>query len=81
MRGGADCDGFIIRNLPPYLAGSTQTWLENLGLGCIQGWADLEEIFIGNFLATYVRPRNPWDLNDCRQKSDEALGDYIRRFL
>lgn len=41
---------------------------------------DLEEVFIGNFQGTYIRLGNPWDLKGCRQKSDEALRDYIRRF-
>jgi len=27
-----------------------------------------------------VRPRNSWDLRSCRQKPDESLRDFIRRF-
>ena len=37
-------------------------------------------IFIGNFQGTYVRPGNSWDLKSCRQKPDESLRDFIRRF-
>jgi len=40
----------------------------------------LKEIFVGNFQDTYTRPRNPWDLKNCRQKSEETLHEYIRRF-
>jgi hypothetical protein len=75
--GGADHDDFIIRNLHLYLADSACAWLENLRPGCIQNWADLVEIFVENFQGTYVRPGNPWDLKNCRQKPDETLRDYI----
>ena len=27
-----------------------------------------------------MRPRNSWDLKSCRQKPDESLRDFIRRF-
>lgn len=52
----------------------------NLALGASRASVDMEEIFVENFQDTYVRPRNPWDLNDCLQKSDEALREYILRF-
>ena len=47
--GGMDSDYFIIRNLPLFLADSTRTWLEHLPPNQIQSWADLKEIFVGNF--------------------------------
>jgi hypothetical protein len=78
--GGAESDGFIIRNLPLYLADSARTWLENLPSDKIACWADLKEIFVGNFQGTYERPGNPWDLKSCRQKPKESLREYIRRF-
>ena len=46
---GADNDDFIIRNLPLFMADSTRTWLEHLPPNRIQSWADLKEIFMGNF--------------------------------
>jgi hypothetical protein len=36
--------------------------------------------FRGNFQGTYIRLGNSWDLQSCRQKTDESLHDYIRRF-
>ena len=39
--GYAQSDGFIIRNLPLYLADSARTWLEHLPLNRIHDWADL----------------------------------------
>ena len=46
----------------------------------IQSWADLKEIFVGNFQGTYNCPGNPWDLKNCRQKASETLRGYIRCF-
>jgi len=46
---GADNDDFIIHNLPLFLADSALTWLEHLPPNRIQSWADLKEIFVGNF--------------------------------
>ena len=46
---GADNDNFIIRNLPLFLANSARAWLEHLPSNAIQSWADLKEIFVGNF--------------------------------
>ena len=63
--GGVDSDYFIIRNLPLFLADSARTWLEHLSPDRIQSWADLKEIFVGNFQGTYMRPKNPWDLKNC----------------
>jgi hypothetical protein len=47
--GGANGDAFIIHNLPLYLADSACTWLEHLSSNKIRCWADLKEIFVGNF--------------------------------
>ena len=46
---GANDDDFIIRNLPLFLADSARAWLEHLPSNAIQSWADLMEIFVGNF--------------------------------
>ena len=78
--GGADDDLLIIRNLPLHLVDSARAWLEHLPERMIHGWADLVTIFVGNFQGTYVHPGNSWDLRSCRQKSNESLRDFIRRF-
>ena len=44
----------------------------------IHNWADLVQIFVGNFQGTYVRLGNSWDLKGCRQKPNESLRDYVR---
>ena len=72
--GGATNDAMIIRNLPLHLADSARTWLEHLPANQIHDWGDLVETFVGNFQGT------KWDLRGCRQKKDESLRDFIRRF-
>ena len=57
--GGAVSDDFIIHNLPLFLADSAPTWLEHLPSNCVQSWANLKQMFVGNFQGTYTRPRNP----------------------
>jgi hypothetical protein len=54
-----DSDTFIIHNVPLYLTDSARTWLEHLLPKRIKCWADLKEIFMGNFQGTYMCPRNP----------------------
>ena len=46
----------------------------------INNWRDLVKVFVGNFQGTYMRPGNSWDLKSYRQKPDESLRDFIRRF-
>ena len=78
--GGASDDDFIIHNLPLFLSDTARAWLEHLPSNDIQSWADLTEIFVGNFQGMYKCPGNPWDLKNCRQKADETLCGYIRCF-
>ena len=54
--------------------------MEHLPPNRIQSWADLKEIFVGNFQGTCARPRNSWDLKNYRQKAEETLRGYIRCF-
>jgi hypothetical protein len=76
--GGTDDDNLIIRNLPLFLSDTARAWLEHLPPGQISNWDDLVQAFAGNFQGTYVRPRNSWDLQSCRQQPGESLRDYIR---
>jgi hypothetical protein len=78
--GGATDDRAIIRQLPVFLSDTARAWLEDLPLGQIHNWNDLMRVFEGNFKGTYMCPGNSWDLRSCKQKPDESLRDYIRRF-
>jgi hypothetical protein len=55
--GGATDDLFIIKNLPLYLGDSARTWLEHLTRDKVNNWADLHQVFVGNFQGTYACPR------------------------
>jgi hypothetical protein len=72
QRGAAD-ELFIIRNLPLFLVDAMRVWLQHLLEGCVCCWDDLINIFVGHFKGTYTCPGNPWDLWNCRQKSNETL--------
>jgi hypothetical protein len=76
--GGTDDDNLIIRNLPMFISDAARAWLEHLPPAQISNWDDLVKAFAGNFLDTYVRPGNSWDLRSCRQQPGESLRDYIR---
>jgi hypothetical protein len=78
--GGATDDRVIIRQLPLFLSDTTRAWLEDLPPRQIHDWNDLVRVFEGNFKGTYMRPRNSWDLQSCKQKPGESLQDYIWRF-
>jgi hypothetical protein len=70
----------MIQYLPIFLADTARAWLEYLPSDTIHSWSDLQDVFVGNFQATYERPGNSWDLKNCWQKTDESLRDYVRRF-
>jgi hypothetical protein len=78
--GGADDDNLIIHNLPLFLSDAARAWLEHLPPAQISDWDDLVKAFAGNFQGTYMRPKNLWDLQSCRQQPGESLREYIRRF-
>ena len=63
-----------------FLSDSARAWLEHLPPLQIHNWRDLVKVFVGNFQGSYVRPGNSWDLKSCRQKLNESLRDFIRRF-
>jgi hypothetical protein len=77
---GTDDDNLIIRNLPLFLSDAARAWLEHLPPVQISNWDNLVKAFAGNFQGTYVRPRNSWDIQSCRQRPGESLREYIRRF-
>ena len=60
-----------------YLKDSARAWLKTLPAGSIRSWADLVDVFVKNFQATYKRPAGIDDLRRCRQKPDEPMRTYI----
>jgi len=79
--GGAQGDDrAIIRQLPLCISDTARRWLEELPTNQIHDWTDLVSVFEGNCKGTYIRPGNSWDLSKCKQKLEETLREYARRF-
>jgi hypothetical protein len=63
--------------LPMALSGAARLWLINLPEESIHSW---DQLFIGNFQGTYERLSTAETLKTIKQKHDESLRDYIKRF-
>ncbi|GJN36611.1 hypothetical protein PR202_gb25487 [Eleusine coracana subsp. coracana] len=74
-------DSYVMANyLPVYLDPAVWIWLTYLPEESITSWGDLNRKLIENFQATCNRPGNHFDLTRIKQKTDEPLCDYIKRF-
>jgi hypothetical protein len=62
------------------LTGAARSWLINLPEASIQSWDQLCAMFIGNFEGTYERPSTAETLKTIKQRPDESLHDYVKRF-
>jgi hypothetical protein len=62
------------------LSRAARSWPINLPKGSIHSWDQLCAIFIGNFQGTYERPSTAETLKTIKQKHDESLRDYVKRF-
>ncbi|GJN24927.1 hypothetical protein PR202_gb12705 [Eleusine coracana subsp. coracana] len=59
---------------------AVRIWLISLLEESITSWGDLNRKLIESFQATCNRPSNHFDLTRIKQKTDEPLRDYIKRF-
>jgi len=55
-------------------------WLLGLREDSFDSWEELRQEFIDNFIATCEQPGNKYDLERIRDRKNEPLRDYIRRF-
>jgi hypothetical protein len=62
------------------LSRAARSWLINLPEGSIHSWDQLCAMFIENFQGTYERPSTVETLKTIKQKHDESLHDYVKRF-
>jgi hypothetical protein len=62
------------------LNGAARSWLINLPEASIQSWDQLCAMFIGNFQGTYKCPSTAETLKTIKQRHDESLRDYVKRF-
>ncbi|GJN40230.1 hypothetical protein PR202_gb29414 [Eleusine coracana subsp. coracana] len=74
-------DSYVMANyLPVYLDPAVRIWLTSLLEESITSWGYLNRKLIESFQATCNRPGNHFDLTRMKQKTDEPLHDYIKRF-
>ncbi|GJN32121.1 hypothetical protein PR202_gb20598 [Eleusine coracana subsp. coracana] len=66
--------------LPVYLNPAVRIWLTSLPEESITSWGDLNRKLVESFQATCNQPDNHFDLTRIKQKTDEPLRDYIKRF-
>nr|CAB3498769.1 unnamed protein product [Digitaria exilis] len=57
------------------------TWLESLHPDSIDSWHALKKAFVSNYQGSFERPGSKYELRACKQKPDESLRDYNRRFF
>jgi len=62
------------------LVGSARDWLKSKPRNAYDSWDDFTEDFVKNFAATCEWPATYEKLRACRQRSDESLRSYIRRW-
>jgi len=55
-------------------------WFLGLPEDSFDSWEELRQAFIDNFIAICEQPRNKYDLERIRDRKNEPLRDYIRRF-
>ncbi|GJN20549.1 hypothetical protein PR202_gb07941 [Eleusine coracana subsp. coracana] len=74
-------DSYIMANyLPVCLDPAVWIWLTSLPEESVTSWGDLNRKLIESFQVTCNRPGNHFDLTRIKQKGDEPLRDYIKRF-
>jgi len=65
---------------PVVLDQAGHQWLLSLPEDSFDSWEELRQVFIDNFIATYEQRENKYDLERIRDRKNEPLCDYIRRF-
>ncbi|GJN34711.1 hypothetical protein PR202_gb23400 [Eleusine coracana subsp. coracana] len=74
-------DTFVMANcLPVCLDLAVRIWLTSLPEKSVTSWGDLNRKLIESYQANCNCPGNHFDLTRIKQKPDESLRDYIKRF-
>jgi len=55
-------------------------WFDKLNTGLIRNWEDLQRAFYENFIGIITHPITHAELKGLKQKGDESLRNYYRRF-
>jgi hypothetical protein len=74
-------DEHVMSNYFPVAVGHAgHQWLVSLPPNYFDSWQELKQAFIDNFIATCEQPGNKYDLQRIRDRKDEPLREYVRRF-
>ena len=65
---------------PVVLDQAGDQWLLSLPEDSFDSWEEMRQAFIDNFITTCEQPGNKYDLERIRDRKNEPLRDYIRRF-
>jgi hypothetical protein len=80
VRSAARDEHVMVNYFPVVLDQAGHQWLFGLPEDSFDSWEELCQAFIDNFIATCEQPGNKYDLERIRDRKNEPLRDYIRRF-
>ena len=80
VRSAAGDEHVMANYFPVVLDQAGHQWLLGLPEDSFDSWKELRQAFIDNFIATCEQPGNKYDLERIRDRKNELLRDYIRRF-
>ncbi|XP_021773214.1 uncharacterized protein LOC110737146 [Chenopodium quinoa] len=75
-----DTDAVWCKVFPTTLIGAASDWFTNLEPGSIDGFDTLVKLFTGQYISNSARQRTSGELMSVKQKRDESLRDFVRRF-
>ncbi|XP_021725977.1 uncharacterized protein LOC110693175 [Chenopodium quinoa] len=73
-------DAVWCKVFPTTLTGPASDWFSNLEPGSIDYFDTLVELFTGQYITNNARQRTSGELMAVKQRKDESLRDFIRRF-
>nr|CAB3492390.1 unnamed protein product [Digitaria exilis] len=77
--GGDDISKMLY--FPVAMEQGSLTWLESLRPDSIDSWHALKKAFVSNYQGSFERPGSKYEFRACKQKPEESLRDYNRRFF
>ena len=80
VRSAAGNEHVMANYFPVVLDQAGHQWLLGLPEDSFDSWEELRQAFIDNLIATCEQPGNKYDLERIRDRKNEPLRDYIRRF-
>jgi len=80
VRSAAGDEHVMANYFPVVLNQAGHQWLLGLPEDSFDSWEELRQAFIDNFITTCEQPGNKYDLERIRDRKNEPLRDYIRRF-